>query len=388
MAAAQGARRERLHLAAVVDSFARLSPAQQLVDRFLLGYPHDGEFRQPAARLHRIHVVDGGGEVDVEVDVEVERRRLLFGFERSADLTAAVGEASAVIVVRDRPWLPDERGLLRRVLENVAEGAAVFAWGIPATNPDEARALEALAGRRRLVLSGGTFLPATWRLPAVDVGWRAELREALVVVVGERGPAFLGGLDALQSLVERRRGGEAGVRRVRRLEGGDVWKFFAESVSFQELLASAVSRSDTPRGDPERDGRTQDIVGKGLLPELVQRPVLALLEHADGLRSAVVRLDGAVRDFNFAVRDTAGRVTSAQLYRPPPPGEHHYDRLAALLDEFFVHRRPPHPFERNVLVGALLGALLRAGDGAPGLAYRALPRSEFRRGAPGPDYPR
>ena len=365
--------RERPLLTAVVDSFDRLSAAQQLVDRFLLGYPSEGDFREPTVRLSRLHA--GSTRDD-----EVERRRLLFGIDVSPGIPEAVDGAAAILVVRKRPWLRDGEQLLRTVLDNAPRGAAVFAWALPGATRDEAMALKTLAERRSITLSSGTFFPVTWRLPPMEPVRGGELSEALLTAVGEPARGYVEGFDALQSLVERRRGGEAGVREVIEIEGKDVWQFFAKDSAFRELLAAAVSRSDTPRGDPERDGRTQDIVGLGLLPGLVADPRLALLLHADGLRSAVVLLNGGIRDHNFAIRDGGGRLSSAQLYLPPAPGEHHYSRLVRLLESFFVTGKPSHPLERNLLVCGVVEGLLGEGGVVPSPGgYQPFRRSEYRR---------
>ena len=79
-----------------------------------------------------------------------------------------------------------------------------------------------------------------------------------------------------------------------------------------------------------------------------------MLEHRDGLSSALLVLDGVVADFNFAVRAKEGGIISAQVYRPPAPAEHHYSRLAAMLEGYFQTGIPPWPVEQNVLAAELL----------------------------------
>jgi hypothetical protein len=78
------------------------------------------------------------------------------------------------------------------------------------------------------------------------------------------------------------------------------------------------------------------------------------MEHFDGLRSTVLVLDGVVADFNFAVQTRDGPVVSAQIYRPPAPAQHHFSRLAEVIDNFFVSRKSPWPVERNILIAGLL----------------------------------
>jgi hypothetical protein len=144
------------------------------------------------------------------------------------------------------------------------------------------------------------------------------------------------------------------VRSVQFLEGKSLWRAGDKGLWSWPLLAAAISRSNTPQGDPVLDGRTQDLVGLGLVPKLARNPRGWLLEHSDGLRTALLVLDGVVADFNFAVRAQDGTVVSAQLFRAPPPAEQHFSRLTAVMEDFFCGGQAPWLVERNLLIAGLL----------------------------------
>ena len=93
-------------------------------------------------------------------------------------------------------------------------------------------------------------------------------------MVGEGGsdPMDYHALEAMQCMIERRKGGETGVKSVQMIEGDAVWKAGEEGRWSKELLTSALSRSDTPQGLTVQDGRTQDLVGSGELQKLVKNP--------------------------------------------------------------------------------------------------------------------
>jgi hypothetical protein len=74
----------------------------------------------------------------------------------------------------------------------------------------------------------------------------------------------------MQCMLERRKGGETGVKAVQLLEGDDVWTAGQAGRWSKDLLTSALSRSDTPLGLTLLDGRNQDLVGDGALPQLVK----------------------------------------------------------------------------------------------------------------------
>ena len=144
------------------------------------------------------------------------------------------------------------------------------------------------------------------------------------------------------------------------------------------LLAAAISRSDSPQGDPVRDGRTQDLVGLGLVPKLAKNPRVWVMEHTDGVRSIVAVLDGVVADFNFAVELGDGRVVSAQIYRPPAPQRHEFSRVAEVVEKFFVSGKGPWLVRRSVLTAGLLGAFSRAREGGGSLETNELIFSVLR----------
>ena len=73
----------------------------------------------------------------------------------------------------------------------------------------------------------GSSLPVTWRLPAVDVPHGAPVSEVVCVGYGGLDSYDFHGLETLQCMAERRKGGETGVVAVRRCGAQPVWKALA-----------------------------------------------------------------------------------------------------------------------------------------------------------------
>src|SRR5206468_3569716 len=82
-----------------------------------------------------------------------------------------------------------------------------------------------------------------------------------------------------QCMVERRKGGETGVKAVEMIEGDAVWRAGKEGRWSKDLLTAAISRSDTPQGLTIQDGRTQDLVNNGELPKLAKNPAAYFIEY-------------------------------------------------------------------------------------------------------------
>lgn len=373
-------------IAFLLEDFSKPSPGQQLLDRFLAGWLADGELRRSPFPSAAVFVISGRN------DSNLEQRAKDFKLTLATRAQEALEGADAVVIAPRRPGALSNERLVQTALESAPEGSACFVHGALANSLERARGFAQQARSRQIALRAGTPLCVTWRLPEIDLPLDTPLSEALIIVQMNASttptspptpPSSLRGaalqaLEGLMPVIERRRGGESGVRRIRHLEGEAVWRAAAKGDWSWPLLAAAISRSHSPQGDPVLDGRTQDIVGLGLVPKLARNPHGWLLEHRDGLRTAILVLDGVVADFSFAVRTKDGSVASAQLYRAPLPAEQHFSRLATVIEQFFRTSTTPWPIERNLLTAGLLDAFIlptsRAGQVVPTpkleIAYR------------------
>jgi len=100
-------------IAFVIEHFALNSPGQQILDRFVLGYPDNGEFRKLQGCTIAAHVVDNAQ------DPEFQQRAK--DVQTANSLDECVRAADAVVVVpRELRGNPD---LLRSVLQRVPQGA-------------------------------------------------------------------------------------------------------------------------------------------------------------------------------------------------------------------------------------------------------------------------
>ncbi len=167
-------------------------------------------------------------------------------------------------------------------------------------------------------------------------------------------------LEAMQCILERRKGGETGVKAVQLLEGDDVWAAGKAGRWSNDLLTSALSRSDTPLGLTILDGRNQDLVGDGALPQLVKDPSAYCIEYTDGTKATLLMLNGAIRDFNIAARVAGQDLVSTQFFMPPAPNETYSACLAAKIDQMYQSRKTPYPVQRTLLTTGMLEACLNS----------------------------
>src|SRR5205814_731815 len=102
-------------------------------------------------------------------------------------------------------------------------------------------------------LTAGSSVSVTFRRPELDFPLGVEFADALMVGGGwvSDGGVFHN-LETLQCFVQRRKGGETGVRAVQHLEGEDVWRAAERGLWSKDLMAAALSRAERLEpGKPE-----------------------------------------------------------------------------------------------------------------------------------------
>ncbi len=232
-------------------------------------------------------------------------------------------------------------------------------------------------------LMAGSSLPVTWRTPSLEMPPGARVREAMCVAYGGPDSYDFHALETIQCMVERRAGGESGVNWVRAYRGENFWNAYREKVWAPDLMEAALCRSHTLT--PAREGFNDILPTLDDMRRLVKDPIAYDYEHADGLKSTMLLMNGLVRDFNFAARLDGG-VLSTQMYLPMPDGRttlaNFFSPLVNNVEQMFLTGKPTYPVERTLLTTGLTAAgvesLFRGGAKleTPHLAVRYQPAKE------------
>ena len=357
-------------IAVITTVYRYLSHAQHIADRFMVGYPHNGAWHRPDMKVVSLYVDQKGAD-----DQSAERARE-FGFQvypTIADALRCGGDklaVDAVLIIGEHGNYPrNEKGqILYPRHEFFKQCVEVFekdGRAVPVYNDkhlsysfEKAKWMVYQSKRLKFPMLAGSSLPVTWRLPDIELPLGSEIEDALMVGEGGSDPMDYHALEAMQCMIERRKGGESGVKAVQLVEGDAVWKAGDEGRWSKALLTAAISRSDSPQGLTITDGRTQDLVGNGELPKIVKNPWAYFIEHADGLRTTLLMLNGAVRDFNFAARVKGGKVWSTQFFLSPVPNVTYSACLVSKIEEMFATGRAPYPVERTMIVSGILESCL------------------------------
>jgi hypothetical protein len=363
-------------IAIVASSYGALSDAQHIGDRFLVGYPRDGAWHKPDMKVVSLYVDQPASSTGDQSAARAKE----FAFEVYPTVAQALRVGGSTLAVDAVVVVGDFARQCIEVFDADRAAVPLFSFQQVSAGFDNARAVVDASRRLKFPLLAGSALSVTRRLPDLDLPLNADIESALVVGYGETDAMTFQALDALQCMVERRRGGETGVASVQMLEGDAVWAAGDAGRYSKDLLVSALSRSDSPLGPTIVDGRTRDLVGRGDLPKLVKNPAAYFIEYRDGLKATCLMLTGGVKDFTFAARVGRGGVQSTQFFVAPPPNLTHTECLARKIEELFETGKAPYPVERALLAAGILESGLASK--ADGQTLRRTPQLDIRYRAP------
>ena len=358
-------------IAVITTIYRYLSHAQHFADRFLVGYPKEGKWHRPDMKVVSLYVdqkpegeqsEDRAREFGFSVYPTIAEALRCGGDEIAVDAVLLIGEHGDYPTNEKSQVLYPRYDFFKECVTVFEEdGRAVPIFNDKHLSYSFEKAKEMVNDGHRLgfgVLAGSS-LPVTWRLPDVDLPLECEIEAALMVGVGGSDPMDYHAMEAMQCMIERRKGGETGVAAVQLIDGDAVWKAGEDGRWSMELLEAALSRSDTPCGLTDEDGRTQDMIGNGEIYRLVENPSAYFIEYNDGLQATLLMLNGAVRDYCFAAKLKDEPVpVSTQFFLTPTPNVTYSACLIAKIEELFETGTAPYPAERTLLVSGTLESCL------------------------------
>jgi hypothetical protein len=171
-----------------------------------------------------------------------------------------------------------------------------------------------------------------------------EIEEALAIGYGGLEAYGFHSLETLQCMVERRKGGETGVRSVTCLEGPAVWEAAREGRWSRPLLDAALGcLENRPQESPE---------------EGCEEPALFLIEYQDGLKASVVMLNGYTAAFGFAAKLKGQERPVAAHFWLQEPQFGHFAYLTHNIEAMFLTGKETYPPERTLLTTGILDAVM------------------------------
>lgn len=358
-------------IAVITTIYRYLSHAQHFADRFLVGYPKEGRWHRPNMKIVSLYVdqkpegeqsEDRAREFEFSVYPTIAEALRCGGDKLAVDAVLLIGEHGEYPINEKSQVLYPRYEFFKecvKVFEENGQAVPIFNDKHLSYSFEKAKEMVDDGHRLGFGVLAGSSLPVTWRLPDVELPLECEIEEALMVGVGGPDPMDYHALEAMQCMVERRKGGETGVAAVQLIDGEEVWKAGEDGRWSLELLEAALSRSDTPCGLTDEEGRTQDMIRNGELQRLVENPSAYFIEYRDGFKATLLMLNGAIRDYCFAAKLRNDSIpVSTQFFLTPTPNVTYSACLIAKIEELFDTGVTPYPAERTLLVSGTLESCL------------------------------
>jgi hypothetical protein len=358
----------RKPLAVITTVYRPLSHSYHIAGRFIHGYALGNRLHVPKQYIHSMYV-DQMPENDLSREVGKE-----FGIKitRSIEDALTSGGKLAVdgvlLIAEHGKYELNEKGQILyprfEWMEKIAEVFKKVGKSVPVFNDKhlsytykKGRQMLARGAELRFPIMAGSSLPVVWRRPELELKLESPMEDALAATYGPIEIYGFHALEMLQVMMERRRGGESGVKAVTCLTHKDVWKAGDTGKWSWDLLEAALSRSETVNpGDIRKNTGSMKVLGHPAVP-----PTGFLIEYRDGTRGTVLLLNGHMRDFVFAGRIKGEpRLASCLFCVPPPPGARFFDAQVMNLEKFFETGKPPYPAERTLLTTGILDAAMES----------------------------
>jgi len=361
---------ERPQIAAIVTIYHKYSHAQHIVDRFLEGYGWESRHHYPEMDLVSLYVDQVG---DNDLSEERAKRFPLMKIYPTVAEALTLGRDSlavdGVLLIGEHGDYPTNQKGQRQypryelfkqitdVYQSSGKSAPVFNDKHLSWKWEWCREMYDLSRELDFAFMAGSSLPVTWRTPSLDMPLGAEIAEAVCVAYGGVDGYDIHALETIQCMVERRSGGESGVKWLQAYRGDKFWDAHRQGVWSVELFESALSRSHTIK--PSRAGFNNVFPTLSELKDIVKDPIAYHYQHVDGLKCSMIMMNGLVDDFNFAARlENPSRILSTQMYLPMPPARttlaNFFTPQVNNVEKMFLSGKPTYPVERTLLTSGLV----------------------------------
>ncbi|NBO92086.1 MAG: hypothetical protein EBV06_07190 [Planctomycetia bacterium] len=246
---------------------------------------------------------------------------------------------------------------IARVFRKVGKSCPVFCDKHLSYTFDKAQKMLARGKELTFPVMAGSSLPVVWRRPELELRLDAPIEDALVACYGPLEIYGFHALETLQTMIERRKGGETGVKSVQCLIGKEVWRAGDAGRWSWELLESALAKSETVNpGDIRQNVGSMKVLGHPVVP-----PTAFLIDYRDGSRGTVLLLNGHIRDFVFSAKLRGEKKHPAcRFVLPEPPGARFFDAQVLALEKFFDNGKAPYPVERTLLTTGVLDSVIES----------------------------
>tara|TARA_Y100001960_G_C14777511_1_gene884230 strand:- start:79 stop:1407 length:1329 start_codon:yes stop_codon:yes gene_type:complete len=354
---------KRPRVAVIYTSFTYRSHAHVILENFLQPYLFCGEVTDPGVDVvsfYRDQTPKGdmtdevAQKYGIPVFKTIREALCVGGKELNVDAVLSIGEHGSYPrndlgqVMYPRKRFFDE---IVAVMKAADRYVPIFNDKHLSYRYDWAQEMMETANQHGIPFLAGSSVPLAERQPAIEIRKGAKIVEAVSIHGGPVESYDFHALEVLQSMVEQRRGGETGVKRITFYEGEQIYQAAKAGIFDWELVDAAMMAEF---------GHPIEKLGKVKEEELIT-PHAIVLDYVDGFKATVLRAGRSSTRWNFACRLKGQKTPLAtRFYVGPWRNRNLFKALSHAIQVHFRTGKPPYPVERTLFVSGILNAAMRA----------------------------
>lgn len=351
---------EKIPVAAIVTAYRKNTHADVIVGKILQGYQQDGG-RGPNLRLVSLYADQvPAGDLSRELS-EKYGFRLAGSIDEALSLGTDQLQVAGVLSIGEHGTYPftantkQHQYPRRRFFDEIVATFRRCGKSVPVFNDkhlsyrwEDARIMVETAKKMNFPFLAGSSVPVAWREPSLEIPRDCEIEAALTIGYGGLESYGFHALEGHQCMIERRRGGETGIASVQAVTRDEIRNAESAGLWSSELFVAALKH--LPGAPQDSDKWTAK-----------DNSAVYLLQHRDGLKSAVVMANGLARGLVFATK-LKGRAEplaiSLKLQEKAPFG--HFGYLLHAFEETIRSGRAVYPIERTLLTTGILDRVMHS----------------------------
>ena len=356
-----------LKVGVVMTTFTHRSHAHVILENFLTPYLFNGQPTEPGMQVASFYVDqigdgdmarDVGRQFDIPIYPTIAKALCLGGDELAVDAVLSIGEHGSYPVNEKGQMQYPRKEFFDAIVEvfrNSNRAVPVFNDKHLSYRWDWAKEMVDTARAMNFPLMAGSSVPMAQRRPPLELPKGAKITSAVSVHGGGVESYDFHGLEVLQSQVEARHGGEQGVRQVRFLEEGPLWRA-AEDGQWSSELGAAAMAAEVGPDHP----LTKLVRSRGKQKPSEPAPVHGILvRYRDGLSAIALKVGSSGTRWNFACQlEGESKVRATAYYVGPWQNRNLFKALSHAIQTHFRQGKAPYPVERTLLVSGVLDAAM------------------------------
>ena len=351
-------------IAAVVTEYRRLSHADVIIRNLLEGYPPDGKTK-PDLELVSLFT-DQVPKADMSRDLAKKHGFKIFN--SIAETLTLGGDKIAVdgvLSIGEHGDYPkNERGQTlyprRRFFEEIAKVFEKTGQSVPVFNDkhlaatwEDAKWMYDRARKLMVPFLAGSSVPTCWRRPNLVLKRGCELVGAVQIGYGPIEAYGFHALEGLQCMVERRKGGETGVKAVTCHDSSTMWAVLDKHAWTAPLVEAGLKHVPAHVKADVREATSKE-----------KEAGLFEVEYRDGFKAFVLMASGWIQDGTGGSFIFAGQVkgeakpASCQFFLQNDEPFAHFMELTKAIDSMMRTGHAPYPIERTLLTTGILDSVM------------------------------